>query len=275
MQKLKQRAGLSKKSHKLKDWIEEHPEVEEWLDEMREGKAPESTKMNMAGGLRKYCLWRDKEPRELLEEADEDIRKPLKERVVKRHLVKFRKGLREEGKSDNTVRVYMSAINSFFNSHDVLLPKLSHAAIEIANGKVKFTPEMVKELLTVCGVRERAIFLTMFQTGLAANETANLQIKDLKEREGEITILRLRREKSGVHFITFLGRDARGAIEAYLKVRNEGNLIPSKPELSKGARVKLIKDERTGEMREDENEYLFVTYNSITKKWNKTNLRKR
>lgn len=255
LQKLKQRAGLTKKTTLLRDWIAAHSEVEEWLDEIREGKAPESTRANMAGGLRRYCLWRGKEPMELLEEADEDIKKPIKVRVVKGYLVKFRKGLRDEGMTDNTVRTYMSAINSFFNYFEVVLPKLSHAPVEIANGKVKFTPEMLKEILAVSGARERAIFLTMFQTGLAANETSNLRIKDLKEIKDGITILRLRREKSAVRFVTFMGRDARNAIEAYLKVRNEGNLMPSKPELSKGAKVRSDED------------YLFVTYNSLTKEW--------
>jgi integrase len=243
LQKLKQRAGLTKKTTVLKDWIAMHPEIDEWLEDLREGRAPDSTKVNMAGGVRRYCRWRGKEPIELLEEAEEDLKKPL----------------REEGMTDSTVRTYMTAINSFFDCYEIILPKLSRAPVETVNDKVKFTPEMLKEVLSVSGARERAIFLTMFQTGLAANEIAHLRIMDLREVKDGITILRLRREKTGVRFVTFLGRDARNAIEAYLKVRNEGNLIPSKPELSKGAKVQSDED------------YLFVTFNSITNEWSKIN----
>jgi len=116
LQKLKQRAGLAKKTSEIKDWIVAHSEIEEWLDEIREGKASESSRMGMAGFLKRYCSWREQKPRELLEEAEEDLRKSLKNRVVKAYLVKFRRTLREEGKSDSTVRSYMSAINSFFES---------------------------------------------------------------------------------------------------------------------------------------------------------------
>ena len=255
LQKLKQRAGLTQKTSIIKDWIVAHSEIEEWLDEIREGKASESSRMGMAGFLKRYCSWRGQSPRELLEEAEEDLGKRLSDRVVKGHLVKFRRKLREEDKSDSTVRSYMSTINSFFGYHEVLLPKLSHAPIEQANDKIKFTVDMIKELLTVCNIRERAIFLTMFETGLGANEVANLKISDLNEMQDDITILRLRRKKAAVKFVTFMGRDARHAIEAYLKVRNEGNLIPYKPELSKGAKA------------QSKDDYLFVTFNNHTNEW--------
>ena len=255
LQKLKQRAGLTEKKSEIKDWIATHSKIEEWLDEIREGKASKSSRMGMAGFLKRYCSWRGQTPRELLEEAEEDLGKRVSDRVVKGHLVKFRKVLREERKSDSTVRSYMSTINSFFGYHEVLLPKLSHAPIEQANDKIKFTVDMVKELLTVCNIRERAIFLTMFQTGLGANEVANLKISDLNETRDSITILRLRRKKAAVKFVTFMSRDARNAIEAYMKVRNEGNLIPYKPELSKGAKVK------------GEDDYLFITFNNYTNEW--------
>lgn len=61
----------------LKDRIAAHPEIEEWLGDLREGRAPESTKVNLAGGVRRYCQWRGKEPIELLEEVEEDLLKTV------------------------------------------------------------------------------------------------------------------------------------------------------------------------------------------------------
>jgi integrase len=97
----------------------------------------------------------------------------------------------------------------------------------------------------------------MFQSGLAANEISNLKIKDLAEVRDGLTVLRLKRAKNNYRFVTFLGRDAREAIDNYLKIRNEGNLITSRPRISEEAKVK------------SENDFLFITRDSHSKAWNK------
>jgi hypothetical protein len=99
----------------------------------------------------------------------------------------------------------------------------------------------------------------MFQSGLAANEVSNLKIKDLAEVKDGLAVLRLKREKNGYRFVTFLGSDAREAIDHYLKIRNEGNLLPSRPKLSAECKVK------------SESDYLFVTWNARLRAWNKIN----
>lgn len=257
LNQLKMRAGLTKRGSEIKKWIESNREVKDWLREIRGGKAPESTTLGFGGCLKRYSEFRDKSPGELLDEGEEDLSKPRKEKVVKGNLLDFRDFLKEKDFCSNTISAYMSAIRSFFNSHEVLLPKLSTGRREVKYEKSEFNREKVKELVNICNPREKAIFLSMFQSGLAGNEVSNLRIKDLEEVEDGITILKLRREKTGVRFITFIGRDGRNAIEEYLKIRNEGNLIPSRPDLSKKAKAK------------DENDYLFVTFDSRKKKWNK------
>jgi integrase/DNA-binding CsgD family transcriptional regulator len=254
---LKMRAGLTKKGSKVRDWIEENGEVRDWLREIRGGEAHESTKKVFAGALKKYCEFRGLTPAELLDEAEEDLKLERRKRKVKRHLLDFKDHLKETGRSKTTVGHYMSAINSFFTSHDVFLPKLSNGSREVEWEKEEFDRERVKELVNVCSPRERAMFLTMFQSGLAANEVSNLRIRDLKDAKDDITVLRLQRQKNGYRFITFMGRDARAAIEQYLKIRNEGALIPTRPNLSQGAKVKT------------EDDFLFITYDTHAKQWNK------
>ena len=254
---LKIRAKLTKKGSEVKDWIEEHEEVRDWLREIKGGEAHESTKKMFAGALKKYCKFRGVSPGELLDEAEEDLKLERRKRKVKTYLLDFRADLKESGRSKSTIGLYMSAIRSFFTSHEVLLPKLSNGSREVEWEKEEFDREKVRHLVNVCNPRERAIFLTMFQSGLAANEVSNLRIKDLKDVKDGITVLRLQREKNGYRFITMLGRDAREAIEQYLKIRNEGALIPTRPNLSKGAKV------------ESEDDFLFITYDSHAKKWNK------
>jgi integrase len=254
---LKMRAGLTKTGSVVREWIEENSEVRDWLREIRGGEAHESTKKGFAGSLKKYCEFRGLTPAEILDEAEEDLKLERRKRRVKTHLLDFKDYLKETGRGKTTVGHYMSAINSFFTSHDVFLPKLSNGSREVEWEKEEFDREKVRELVNVCNPREKAMFLTMFQSGLAANELSSLRIRDLKDVKDDITVLRLQRQKNGYRFITFLGRDARAAIEHYLKIRNEGALIPTRPNLSRGAKV------------ESEDDFLFITYDSHVKQWNK------
>ncbi|MBE9592633.1 MAG: hypothetical protein IMF19_04060, partial [Proteobacteria bacterium] len=225
-------------------------EVRDWLREIKGGEAHESTKKLFTGSLKKYCEFRGLTPGELLTEGEEDLKLPREQKQVKRHLLDFRDYLKESGRGKRTVAHYLSVITSFFTSHDVLLPKLSNGSIEVEWEKKEFDRARVKELVNVCTPRERAMFMTMFQAGLAANEVSSLRIKDLAEVKDGLTVLRLKREKNGYRFVTFLGSDAREAIDQYLKIRNEGNLLPSRPKLSAECKVK------------SENDYLFVTWNA-------------
>jgi integrase len=97
----------------------------------------------------------------------------------------------------------------------------------------------------------------MFQSGLAANEISNLRMKDMGEVQDGITILKLQRQKSKTFFTTFVGKDGTRALNDYLKVRNEGNLMPGRPDISQLAKV---------ESKED---YVFTTWDSIKHKWGK------
>jgi len=254
---LKMRAGLTKRGSEIRDWVENHEEVRDWLRDIKGGEAHESTKKMFAGSLKKYCEYRGLTPGEVLFEGEEDLKLPREEKQVKKHLLDFRDYLKEGERGKSTVAHYMSAINSFFSSHEVLLPKLSNGSIEVEWEKKEFDRARVKELVNVCPPRERAIFLTMFQAGLGASEISGLRIKDLAEVRDGLTILRLKREKNSYRFVTFLGRDAREAIDNYLKIRNEGSLITSRPRISEEAKVK------------SENDFLFITRDSHSKTWNK------
>jgi integrase len=254
---LKMRAGLTKRGSEIREWVENHEEVRDWLRDIKGGEAHESTKKMFSGSLKKYCEYRRLTPGELLTEGEEDLKLPREQKKVKKHLLDFRDYLKEGERGKSSVAHYMSAINSFFGSHEVLLPKLSNGSIEVEWEKKEFDRARVKELVNACTPRERAIFLTMFESGLAANEISNLKIKDLAEVRDGLTVLRLKREKNNYRFVTFLGRDAREAIDNYLKIRNQGNLITSRPRISEEAKVKT------------ENDFIFITRDAHSKTWNK------
>lgn len=81
--------------------------------------------------------------------------------------------------------------------------------------------ETVQALLSTCakseiGLRDRALLLTLLDTGLRASEIVALNLGDLDFNDGSIIV---RRSKSRKGRIVFVGRQARRAIAAYLRTR--------------------------------------------------------
>lgn len=250
---LKGKAGFTKSGSEVMNWATKDRFLLDWINELR----AERTKYGYAVVMKTYCDFRKMAPLELLKEAEEDSKKPFEEKMVKHELLQFKTHLKNEGVSEVTIKTYVAAIQSFFKAHSVLLPELKNGRVVSENQKEEYDREKVKRLIDVCTPRETALFLTMFQTGLASNEVSNLKVKDLKEVKEDITILKLQRQKSGEFFTTFIGRDGRKAIDDYLRLRNEGNLIPGRTDISKLAKVK------------GDDDYVFVTWDATKHRWGK------
>lgn len=253
VQLLKGKAGFTKSGSEVMDWVNKDRFLADWIAELR----AERTKYGYAVVMKTYCDFREMTPLELLKEAEEDNKKTFDAKTVKHELLQFKTHLKDAGVSEVTIKTYIAAIQSFFKAHSVLLPQLKNGRVVSANKKEEYDREKVKQLIDVCPPREKALFLTMFQSSLASNEVANLKINDLKEVKDDITVLRLQRQKSGEFFTTFIGRDGRKAIFNYLRLRNEGNLIPWRPDISKLAEVK------------DDDDYVFVTWDARKHRWGK------
>ena len=102
-------------------------------------------------------------------------------------------------------------------------PKLEQDLLE------PVSEETVMALLTTCdksviGKRDRAIILTLLDTGLRAGEITALDIGDVDLGDGSVAV---RKSKSRESRYTFVGRQARKAIAAYLRTRPEDG--PNQP----------------------------------------------
>lgn len=87
----------------------------------------------------------------------------------------------------------------------------------------------VQALLCTCddshiGLRDRAIILTLLDTGLRASEMVSLNIADVDLDDGSIA---LHKTKSSKGRFVFIGRQARIAIDTYLQVRQDNE--PQEP----------------------------------------------
>jgi len=166
-----------------------------------------------------------KTPDELILEAEQEIKSGLlmRQRHIKIYLISFKKSLQDKGLAPMTVRSYMSGCQSFYRSCDIELPVLGrNKAKVLEKNKDIPTKEDLQEVLKICDPVERAVLLVGASSGLALNEIRNLKVKDFKKGYDpgtEVTTLKLRRQKVGFDFITFLSPEASRAVQDYINYR--------------------------------------------------------
>ena len=241
----------------VEKWIDKDVKVKAWLAKLKERHG----RLQYAGALRRYCDIRDKAPDELLEEAWEDTqqRKPHERKLPDIMLI-YKSKREEEGKSPNTIAYELSAIRSFYkrNGYDIIERKelIERPRPRDENGKEVIYPDKMRELASIMIPMDKAMYLSAYQSGLSQKELLGLKMRDIKRIEdGIIRLPERTRAKTGIRFRSFIGNDAREAIDAWLQKRNSGNLLPKNREASMDAVVK------------SEDDYLFVGYDKRHGRW--------
>jgi len=199
--------------------------VRQWFDGL--GTSSEYTKRNYLDDLIHYCEWAKKTPDQLKQDRKEQLKsddidvKMTAEKMLNRYA---NSGLKPKSSMWRAIAI----IKSFY----------AHNFIELAAKSVK-GPKRVKEkdyrsptvedlskMLEGSNLRDRAILLTLFQSGLREGSLILLQRKHFKEMfECKVPVhigLRakeLKGEYSGLEAHTFIGRDAVEAIKKYLEWR--------------------------------------------------------
>lgn len=101
---------------------------------------------------------------------------------------------------------------------NVKAPKISVEPLE------PITIDQMQKLIEVCpkdtpaGIRDRALFLTLLDTGARASEVCSMNIADLDPVTGSLLI---RLGKGRKPRTVFLGQKSRRTVRAYLKTRND------------------------------------------------------
>lgn len=227
--------------------------IEEWFDSQQYSTA---TARRYALCMKKYIDSTGLSPAELIDEAEEDIRNGRlpRERRIKRHLIKYRKGLVSNGLSPNTVSISMAGVKSFYRNFDIDLPNLGRNSSNVPLEHHKQLPskEVIRDILEIANIRTKAIILCGCSAGLGVNEIVNLkvgQFNDGYDPETGITTLHIRRQKVQYDYITFLSPETSTAILRYLEWRNRESGTSNGPRQS-----------HTGGWRkvQGDDDYLFV-----------------
>ena len=196
------------------------------------------SKKSYLSGFRVYVEFMGKNPKELIDDIEEDREKPRRERgkpeqkmeefyqyllndFVTRRTVN---GKRRRGLSKNLAAAYTTSIRSFYRRNGYpLMSKSRRGVPKKENSKMSMTPRLVKKLVDHAPtLRDKAVILFMFQGGFDVSTLCSLDYGDVARelKEGEdpmmITVVR---EKEEVEYFTFVGKDAIDAIMAYLDER--------------------------------------------------------
>jgi len=221
---------------KVSDVNWDDPALQRWLDTI----ARKSTKHNYRSSYRAYAAFTKMTGSALVDEAIEDAKKDPRERrdVVLKRLIEFYRWLKTDyprksggrgvhiigkGVSDKRANSMVNAVRSFYATFGVTVRMKGRHALpkpRVQNKRMRVAAEQVKILVDHARTpRDRAIILTLFQSGMDVSTLCSLQYRDAAEglkKEEHPLKLELYRKKSGTEYYTFLGKDAVEAIRAYL-----------------------------------------------------------
>lgn len=219
------------------------------MDFFDKTEAAQNTRKLYIQALQHYTGVASKSPRELIEEAEAEIKdgKLMRERSLNKYLTSFKKFIEEKDFAPITRNVFITGVTSFYRAYDIPLPnhfktrKAQPLKENAVNGFIK-KKTIIKMIHSAASLRDKAIILTMASSGMAMNEARNLRVKDAKnvDERGIITLFLSRQKVAGAvePYYAFLSPEAVDAIKVYLEERNRSEL----------ARVK------------GDTDYLFVNY---------------
>jgi len=216
-----------------------------------------TTAYTYKSGYRFYQQYTGLTSNQLIDEALEDAKRDPREKtgIVKQRLIGFYNWLIKEapkrravgrgvteqvdkGVSSKMAHCYVNAVRSFYSTFDVYVKLKGRSSLprpRVQNKRMLLSNLEVKRLVDYArSLRDRAVILTLFQSGMDVSTLCSLKYGDVAEglaKNEHPLKLDLYRQKSGTEFYTFLGKDATEAVRAYVNdVRARGiTLNPKTP----------------------------------------------
>lgn len=203
--------------------------------------------------IRYYCKFVGKSPTELVDEAEkeQDQGIKLRKRKVKIYVLDFIDHLKSIGRSSNTIKSYIETIKAFYNEYDIDIPKLKGNFSKKGENKTFETlptKAHIRQVIDICSLRDKAIVLLHFSSGMGASEIRHLSYSDffnaikeeigledseifnfttinekIKNKKDAIGTWKINRYKTGMPYITFNSPESNKAIINYILDRERNN----------------------------------------------------
>lgn len=206
----------------------DYDSVETWMESL-ENPGEKGTKKTYLSRLKLFCNFIGKDPDALIEERKEQIRADGTDNSHEKALNKFLTEIEKEN-SPNYVHGISGAIRSFYKYNNLDLGQTKRTSTRRARREKIPSTEEVKKMADAADIRNRAIILFLFQTGLRTETAAQLIVDDIKgELDPEEAPVRIHvypwKAKYDVEFDTFLGEDGVKALKAHFDERRAGNYM--------------------------------------------------
>ena len=147
-----------------------------------------------------------------------------------RHVREFLAAVAERGVASSTVHAHARALRAFLrfaNEEDwieepvtVRMPRVEQKRMEV------LTREEVRRVLSVCSTRDRALVLTLIDSGLRRGEALALDWDDLDLRTGMVHV---RRGKGGKARVTYVGAKTRRTLLRWGGGQRSSAIFPLTP----------------------------------------------
>ena len=144
--------------------------------------------------MKHYCNLHQQTPTQLIEEAEieQDNGVKRKKRKIRKKLIKYVAWLKENNRSTGTIKVYLTDIKAFYDDCEIDIPKLPKNICENKDLKLRNiafdeipTKEHVRKACSNTTIRNKAMILLHFSSGMGSSEVRNLKYNDFLVAVGE------------------------------------------------------------------------------------------
>lgn len=195
----------------------------------------EGTKRNLAKALTHYTDMLEsefglaKKFEDLIEDADREQNEihNLKKRSITEYVRKFPKYLEEIGMSEGTKELYANAVLQFYTREDIELPytRIKKSNTLKSNHHIP-EKEEIQNALKHASILAQAVILSQTSSGMGTAEILSLNREDFEkgfDKVTGITCFNPTRQKTNMHYWTFVTPEASRAIKLMLEERTDND----------------------------------------------------
>lgn len=148
--------------------------------------------------------------------------------IERKTIIEYRDHLRNEGKSANTINLYLVSVKNFFKwlefegIYKDVTKNIKAMPVQSTHIRESLDVEQVKELLKFCqDDKERLIISLAVTTGIRCNEMCNIRVQDIVNKNGINCLYILGKARQGMRTdYVVISDDILSQIKQYIKAHN-------------------------------------------------------
>jgi integrase len=152
---------------------------------------------------------------------------------VESQIINFIITMREQGKSLQAIKNYISPLVSFYRINDITvnskkINRFMPPRVRIKNNR-GYTHEEIQKMLSIADERMKAVILILLSGGMRIGSICDLHLRNAEKCQGVYKLTLYERESE--EYFTFITQEATKALDSYLDMRKRygEKLTPDSP----------------------------------------------